>query len=110
MVLRAAYSQTVARPSFREMGYYVTVDPSTNDVVVGNPSLGLSEVESYDARFEYTFGDYGDLFAFSGFYKSIDDPIEALLVRDPLNAESGVSSALYRTYSVSYTHLRAHET
>jgi TonB-dependent receptor len=98
MVLRAAYSQTVARPSFREMGYYVTVDPSTNDVVVGNPSLGLSEVESYDARFEYTFGDYGDLFAFSGFYKSIDDPIEALLVRDPLNAESGVSSALYRTY------------
>ena len=48
--LRGAYSQTVARPSFREMGYYVSVEPGTDDLIVGNPQLQLSDVESYDLR------------------------------------------------------------
>ena len=44
LALRAAYSQTVARPSFREMGFYVSVEPATDDLIVGNPQLGLSDV------------------------------------------------------------------
>ena len=95
--LRAAWSRTTARPSFREMGFYVTVDPGTDDRVVGNPQLQLSDVESWDARAEYTWGE-GDLAAVSVFYKTIDDPIESILIRDPINAEPSDSSAFYRTF------------
>jgi outer membrane receptor protein involved in Fe transport len=95
--LRGAYSQTVARPSFREMGFYVSVDPGTDDLVVGNPQLGLSEVESFDGRAEYTRGDRGDLLALSAFYKTIADPIESIVVRNPLNTDVA-SSAVFRTF------------
>ena len=95
--LRGAYSQTVARPSFREMGYYVSVEPGSDDLIVGNPQLVLSDVVSYDLRTEYTWGEAGDLAALSAFYKTIDAPIESIIVRDPTNLE-GSSSALYRTF------------
>lgn len=96
--LRAAYSRTTARPSFREMGFYVTVDPGTDDRVVGNPQLQLSDVSSWDARAEYTWGSFGDLAAVSLFYKTIDDPIESILLRDPINFEAADSTAFYRTF------------
>jgi outer membrane receptor protein involved in Fe transport len=95
--LRGAYSQTVARPSFRELGFYVAVESASDDLVVGNPQLQLSNVESWDGRVEYFFGDYGDLVALSAFKKSIENPIESIVIRDPLNLDSG-SSALYRTF------------
>ncbi len=95
--IRGAYSETIARPSFREMGYYVSVETASNNLVVGNPQLDLSEVTSYDARIEYVFPDTGDLIAFSGFYKEIDDPIESILLRDPLNNEDS-SRATIRTF------------
>jgi hypothetical protein len=64
---------------------------------VGNPQLGLSEVESYDTRAEYAFGEHGDLAALSLFYKTIQNPIESIVVRNPLNVD-GASSALFRTF------------
>jgi outer membrane receptor protein involved in Fe transport len=97
MAVRGAWSQTVARPSFREMGFYVSVEPGTDDLTVGNPQLQLSEVESYDGRVEYTWGEFGDLAALSLFYKTIDDPIESIVIRNPLNFEVS-SGALYRTF------------
>jgi outer membrane receptor protein involved in Fe transport len=97
LALRGAFSETVARPSFREMGFYVSVEPASDDLIVGNPQLGLSDVESWDLRTEYTWGDVGDLAALSLFYKTIQDPIESIVVRNPLNLE-GSSSALYRTF------------
>lgn len=95
--IRGAFSQTVARPSFREMGFYVSVDPGTDDLIVGNPQLGLSEVTSYDARAEYTWGDLGDLVALSVFKKSISNPIESIVIRNPANIEAS-SDALFRTF------------
>ncbi len=95
--LRGAWSQTMARPSFREMGYYVTVEPETDDLVIGNPQLVLSNVASFDLRSEYVWGDFGDLFAISGFYKTIEEPIESIVLRDPTNLD-GADSALFRTF------------
>jgi hypothetical protein len=97
LALRAAWSKTVARPSFREMGFYVSVEPGTDDLVVGNPQLGLSDVESWDGRVEYVWGNFGDLAALSGFYKTIQNPIESIVVRNPLNLDI-TSSALFRTF------------
>ncbi len=94
---RVAYSQTVARPSFREIGYYVSVESGTDDLVVGNPQLELSDVESWDLRLEYLWGDFGDLAAISAFMKNIEKPIESIVLRDPTNFE-GSSSALFRTF------------
>lgn len=95
MILRGAWAKTVARPSFRELGYYVTVEPGTDDLIVGNPNLGLSNVESYDGRLEYTFGTRGDLVAVSYFTKTIDNPIEAIILREPSNLEY---NGLYQTF------------
>ncbi len=95
--LKGAWSKTVARPSFREMGYYVSVEPASDDLIVGNPQLKLSPVESFDLRTEYIFGDFADLIAVSGFYKTIQDPIESIVIRNPLNFEQA-SSALFRTF------------
>lgn len=97
LALRAAWSRTVARPSFREMGFYVSTEADSNDLVVGNPQLELSDIESWDGRVEYTWGPFGDLVAFSAFYKTIEDPIESIVIRDPLNLEES-SSALFRTF------------
>ncbi len=97
LALRVSYSETVARPSFRELGYYVTVQPGTDERVLGNPQVGLSEVKSYDGRVEYIFGELGDLVAFSSFYKVIDDPIESIILRNPTDFDSG-SAALFRTF------------
>lgn len=95
MNVRFAYSQTVARPSFRELGYYVSVEGGTDDLVVGNPQLDLSHVESWDARVEYLWGDFGDLAAVSAFKKTIEDPIESIIIRDPTDFEA---STLFRTF------------
>jgi outer membrane receptor protein involved in Fe transport len=95
MAVRGAWSRTVARPSFREMGFYASVELGTDDLVVGNPQLTLSEVESWDGRVEYMWGEQGDLAAFSSFYKTIDDPIESIVVRNPITLEG---NALWRTF------------
>lgn len=84
LTFRGAYSRTVARPSFRELGYYVTVETGTDDRTVGNPQVQLSPVESWDLRGEYVWGDLGDIVAVSLFKKNIDKPIERIVVRDPL--------------------------
>lgn len=98
LTLRGVWSESAARPSFRELGYYVTVEPGSDDLVVGNPTLQLSDVESWDGRVEYTWGTRGDLIAASYFEKEIDDPIESILVRDPTNAELSAQFALFRTF------------
>jgi outer membrane receptor protein involved in Fe transport len=97
MSVRLAYSETVARPSFREMGYYVSVEQGSDDKVIGNPQLQLSDVESWDARWEYTWGDFGDLAAVSVFKKDIQKPIESIVLRaqDDLSA---TSAGQFRTF------------
>jgi TonB-dependent receptor len=98
LALRGAWSQTVARPSFREMGYYASVEPASDDVIVGNPQLQLSDVESWDTRAEYVWGDLGELAAVSFFYKTIEDPIESIILRDPTVFLDDRDAAQYRTF------------
>lgn len=73
--LRFAWSQTLARPSFKEMGPVVTQDFSDSQIFVGNTNLKLSSINNYDFRAEY-FPRAGEVLAFSLFYKDIQRPIE----------------------------------
>lgn len=77
MNVRLHYSQTVARPSFREMAGYRSYDPILDVLLDGNPSLGMSSARNYDVRWEW-FPQPGELFSVSFYYKQIDGAIERI--------------------------------
>ena len=74
--LRANASMTLARPQFRELIFQTYYDPETNRQFNGNPFLIDSELKNFEVRGEYYFGG-GDRVSLAGFYKEIDNPIEA---------------------------------
>jgi outer membrane receptor protein involved in Fe transport len=74
MNLRAAFAQTVSRPSFRELSEqeFTNID---GEPVIGNPDLKRTLIRNYDVRWEWYFGPAEHL-AVAGFYKHFDLPIE----------------------------------
>ncbi|MGE3839942.1 MAG: TonB-dependent receptor [Hyphomonadaceae bacterium] len=76
--LRLGYSQTVARPQFRELALSPYIDPETDRSYRGNPNLVDSELQNYDARLEYYFGR-NQFITGSVFYKEIENPIEEVI-------------------------------
>ncbi|MGK0324568.1 MAG: TonB-dependent receptor, partial [Psychroserpens sp.] len=73
--LRASYSRTTARPSFKEASVSQIFDPITNRLFIGNIDLVPTYINNFDVRYEH-FGDNGQMFAVSGFYKGFTDAIE----------------------------------
>ena len=84
--LRAAYSRTLARPTFREVAPFATYDFATNWIIVGNPSLERTLVDNFDLRYEI-FPDFGEIFSVGGFYKSFTNPIELVFNTAAQNEE-----------------------
>jgi len=93
MNFRAAYSQTVARPSFKEKSTISIYDPISDRRFTGNlDSLVSTNIHNADLRWEYFFNG-GEIISFGAFYKYFINPIE-LVVKDvtspgeitPLNA------------------------
>lgn len=75
MNVRVNYSQTIARPSFRELAAYYSYDPLINDYIEGNPTLRMTAIQNYDVRWEW-FPQPGALLSVSLFYKKLTDAIE----------------------------------
>lgn len=75
LTIRAAYTETVARPTFRELSVALQQEFLGGDKFVGNPNLSLSAVENYDLRLDYRPTE-GSLISASWFRKDITDPIE----------------------------------
>jgi hypothetical protein len=75
MNLRAHFSQTVARPSFRELAAYRSYDPVLDDLLDGNPNLVMTSIDNYDLRWEWFFKP-GEIVSVSLFYKSLKNAIE----------------------------------
>jgi len=86
--LRASYTRTIARPSFKELSFAQILDPITNRIFNGSlftysnwdGQMTETRINNFDVRWEL-FMDRGQLFSVSAFYKQFDDPIE--LVRIP---------------------------
>ena len=86
--LRASYSRTIARPSFKELSFAQILDPITNRIFNGSlftytnwdGQLTETRIGNFDLRWEWYLPS-GQMLSFSGFYKSFDNPIE--LVRIP---------------------------
>ena len=76
--LRLGYSQTIARPQFREFANSGFFDPESQRNFRGFDGLVDSELTNYDARVEYYLGR--DQFITGAvFYKEIENPIEEVI-------------------------------
>ncbi|MBK8442687.1 MAG: TonB-dependent receptor [Sphingobacteriales bacterium] len=73
--IRFAYSRTVARPTFKEKSLVQVQDFISGRTFLGNIDLKRSLIHNLDLRSEYFFKG-ADFVSLSGFYKSIQDPIE----------------------------------
>ena len=95
MSLRASWTRTIARPTFRELAPVATEEFIFGDEFIGNPDLTLSNIANYDVRWEW-FRRPGEVFAASVFAKAIEDPIEMISFAaggrsfiQPVNYEKG---------------------
>jgi hypothetical protein len=74
--VRLNASRTIARPQFRELLFQRYFDPEANREYLGNPLLEDSKFLNGEARYERYFASE-QRFSVAGFYKRIDNPIEA---------------------------------
>ncbi|MEQ8763036.1 MAG: TonB-dependent receptor [Planctomycetota bacterium] len=75
LTFRVAYSETVARQTFKELTPIIQQEFLGGPIFVGNPLLELSNIRNYDLRVDYEPYE-GSLISLSYFYKSIRKPIE----------------------------------
>jgi len=73
--LRLSYSQTVARPSFKEKSNAHIQDPISQNNFIGNLNLKETNINNVDIRWE-NFFSRGEMISVSGFYKNFNNPIE----------------------------------
>lgn len=79
MNLRAAFSNTLARPTFREISPFASFDFGIGDFRIGNPELDRTRISNYDLRWEW-FTNPGEIVALSFFYKDMTNPIEEVII------------------------------
>ncbi len=75
--LRFNYSQSIARPSIRELSDVLAYDYELRSPVFGNSKLKTVHIDNYDMRLEYYFKS-NDNVSVSLFYKDFRDHIELL--------------------------------
>ncbi|TNF29898.1 MAG: hypothetical protein EP314_02170, partial [Bacteroidetes bacterium] len=75
MNVRAGYSRTIGRPSFKEKSEAEIYDPITKRTFSGNLDLEITDIDNVDLRYEYFMGGK-DMISVSGFYKRFDGHIE----------------------------------
>ena len=97
--LRASYTRTIARPSFKELSYAQIVDPITGrtfngglfseiddqGVVFWDGNLQSTNINNIDVRYEI-YPAVGQSVSLTGFYKGFKNPIEIVqLINSPGN-------------------------
>ncbi len=75
MQFRLNLSETTIRPDMRDVSSTYYVDPLTEFLVRGSPSLQSSKLKNIDFRFEW-YMQSGNNFSVALFHKDIENPIE----------------------------------
>jgi TonB-dependent receptor len=75
LTVRAAWSQTIARQTFKEITPILQQEYLGGPVFIGNPELRTSDLDNYDLRADFTPAS-DSLISVSWFRKKIADPIE----------------------------------
>ena len=70
--VRAAYTQTLARPDYHQLSPHFTISYASNSVRGGNPDLRPAQAFNFDLIFTFHTNELG-LFSIAGFYKEIED-------------------------------------
>ncbi len=79
--LRGNYSETVARPTFKELTPIEQVEYVGGDIFIGNKDLKMSSLKNYDLRLDWTPYESA-LVSASYFHKDVKDPIEVVQERN----------------------------
>ena len=90
--LRLAYTNTIARPTFRELAPYVSFDFAGDNLFRGSSIIERTLIKNLDARYEL-YPNSGEVISMSFFYKWLEQPIERII--DP--TFGGGSSTLNET-------------
>ncbi|MFC3712869.1 TonB-dependent receptor domain-containing protein [Sphingoaurantiacus capsulatus] len=86
-------SKTLARPQFRELAPQLYQDFSSDREFIGNPFLEDSQLYNAEARYENFLGR-DERLTVAGFWKKIDNPIEAVAFFQPDGTlQTGFSNA-----------------
>ncbi len=75
MNLRAAGSQTVVRPEFRELSPQAYYDFDLGATLIGNKALQRTKITNADLRYEF-YPRTGEILSLAAFYKTFKNPIE----------------------------------
>ena len=75
ITIRGAYSETVARQTFKELTPIQQSEYLGSDIFIGNPELQMSRLKNYDLRLDIE-PMAGSLISASWFKKDLVDPIE----------------------------------
>ncbi len=75
MNFRAAGSQTVVRPEFRELSPQAYYDFDLGATLIGNKALQRTKITNADIRYEY-YPRQGEILSLAAFYKNFKNPIE----------------------------------
>jgi len=75
VTLRASYSETVAKQTFKELTPIIQQEFVGGPVFIGNPALEMSALKNYDLRVDWEPYE-GALLSASYFDKEVDKPIE----------------------------------
>ena len=86
MNFRAAVSQSLARPVFKEIAPYSYYDYKVGIRKTGNPDLERATIINTDLRWEYFFKP-GEIISVSLFYKYFNNPIEQKMAPEAENFE-----------------------
>lgn len=81
--IRLAYSETIARPTFKELTPVEYTEDDPERAFIGNQDLELSNLRNYDARVEWRPDGQVDMVALGFFYKTIRNPIQYTAYADP---------------------------
>jgi TonB-dependent receptor len=101
MNIRVSYSQTIARPSFRELAGYRSYDPVLDVLLDGNPALKMSAIENWDIRWEW-FPRPGEFFSVSLFTKDLKDAIERRFVTTDGEIVSFANRETAKVYGIEF--------
>jgi len=101
MNIRGSYTNTIARPTFRELAPYTTFDFVGDFIFTGNAELQRTLIKNMDLRWEW-FPQTGEIIAISAFYKDIENPIERIVRLDVNRAQSVQNVAQAQVYGMEF--------
>ncbi len=99
MNVRTSYTQTLARPSFREKSIAQIYDPIQGRRYNGNIDLMQTNIHNADLRWEYFYGRT-EVLSVSGFYKKFINPIEIVSFEKAPNEVQPINAGEADVYGI----------